>query len=50
VPAPKTRSYRQQKRALSAAETRRKVVDAARELLLRDDFRDVSVEAIAASR
>lgn len=47
VQAPKTRSYRQQKRALSAAETRRKVVDAARELLLRDDFRDVSVEAIA---
>ena len=48
VPLPKTRHYRQQKRAESSAETRRKVIAAARELLLHDDFQDVSVEAIAA--
>jgi AcrR family transcriptional regulator len=47
VPAPKPRRYRQDKRAASAAETRRKVIAAARELLLRGDFQDVSVEAIA---
>ena len=45
--SPKTRAYRQDKRAASAAETRRKVIAAARELLLRGDFQDVSVEAIA---
>jgi AcrR family transcriptional regulator len=47
VPAAKTRPYRQAKRAASAAETRRKVIAAARELLLNDDFQDVSIEAIA---
>jgi len=46
-PAPKPRSYRQDKRALSAAATRQKVIAAACELLARDDFRDVSVDAIA---
>jgi AcrR family transcriptional regulator len=47
VPAPKPRPYRQQKRAQASAATRQKVVEAARELLLRGDFQDVSVEAIA---
>jgi AcrR family transcriptional regulator len=47
VPAPKPRRYRQDKRAASAAETRRKVIEAARQLLLSGDFQDVSVEAIA---
>ena len=47
MPSPKPRRYRQHKRAASAAETRRKVIQAARELLLRGDFEDVSVEAIA---
>jgi len=47
VPAPKTRPYRQAKRAATTAETRRKVVEAARELLLRGNFHEVSVEEIA---
>jgi len=45
--ASKPRAYKQHKRAASAAATREKVVEAARALLLHEDFQDLSMEAVA---
>jgi AcrR family transcriptional regulator len=47
VPPASPRPYRQKKRAETALETRRKVVAAARELLLKDDLGGTSLDAIA---